>query len=365
MIRMNSFASEPEELLSAEARAAERVVRSGWYILGEELKRFEKSFAAWAGMPHAAGVGNGMDAIEIGLRAAAIGKGDEVITTAVTAYATILAVLRAGATPVLADIESGSGLLDTQSVERCITPRTKAVLLVHLYGQVPDLDSWTRFCAERRIALVEDCAQAYGARWGGRAAGSFGLFGAFSFYPTKNLGALGDGGAVAASTADLDARVRVIRNYGQTERYHHGELGLNSRLDEMQAAILSERLQWLDRFTVRRRQVAQAYRAGISNPRVAQLSTPCMEENHVYHLFVVTCRDRDGLSRFLKDQGIESLIHYPIPAHKQAPTIEIKRDPNGLAGAEAFASACLSIPCHPQLSDSEVEKVIGAINDFR
>ena len=295
-----------------------------------------------------------------------IGKGDEVITTPVTAYATILAVIRAGAIPVLADIERTSGLLDTESVERCITSRTKAVLLVHLYGQVPDLDTWSRFCDDRGIALIEDCAQAHGARWKGRAAGSFGLFSAFSFYPTKNLGALGDGGAVAASTIEMDARVRTIRNYGQTERYHHGELGLNSRLDEMQAAIMCERLQWLDRFISRRRQIAKAYHVGISNSRVRPLSAkPLSREAHVFHLFVVTCANRDRLSAFLKERGIETLIHYPVPAHKQEPTIDIMRDPKGLTVAESFSETCLSIPCHPQLSESDVAAIIDAVNDFR
>ena len=337
---MNDFRSEPEELLTAEARAAERVIRSGWYILGEECKRFESGFAAWAGLPRVAGVGNGMDAIEIGLRAAGIGAGDEVITTPVTAYATILAVIRAGAVPVLADIERESGLLDMASVERCITSRTKAVLLVHLYGQVPDLDAWSGFCARRGIALLEDCAQAHGARWKGRAAGTFGLFGAFSFYPTKNLGAIGDGGAVAASTPEMDNRVRMLRNYGQKERYHHEAIGLNSRLDEIQAAIMCERLRWLDRFISRRRQIAQAYQAGIGSARVRPLAPPKLMEMHVFHLFVVTCSQRERLAAFLQERGVETLIHYPVPAHRQTPTVSIARDPKGLSVAEEFASSC-------------------------
>jgi dTDP-4-amino-4,6-dideoxygalactose transaminase len=365
MIRMNDFTAEPEELQSAEVRAAERVIRSGWYILGEEGKRFEERFAAWAGLPRAAGVANGMDAIEISLRAAGVGAGDEVITTPVTAYATVLAVICAGAVPVLADVDGRSGILDMASVTRCLSPRTKAVLLVHLYGQVPDLDAWRAFCTARGIFLIEDCAQAHGARWKGRTAGSFGLFGAFSFYPTKNLGALGDAGAVAASTAELDARVRVIRNYGQSARYHHEELGLNSRLDEMQAAILSERLPWLDGFIARRTQIAQAYRAGITNSLVCPLTPPERPESHVYHLFVVSCPQRDRLAAFLKDRDIETFMHYPVPAHQQKPTRDIRRDPNGLPAAERHAATCLSIPCHPQMSDLDVQSVIGALNAFR
>jgi dTDP-4-amino-4,6-dideoxygalactose transaminase len=365
MIHMNDFMAEPVELQTAELRAAERVIRSGWYILGEEGRRFEEKFAAWAGLPRAAGVGNGMDAIEISLRAAGIGAGDEVITTPVTAYATVLAVIRAGAIPVLADVDDQSGNLDMASVTRCISPRTKAVLLVHLYGQVSDLETWYAFCTSRDIILIEDCAQAHGARWNGKAAGSFGLFGAFSFYPTKNLGALGDAGAVAASTPELDARVRVIRNYGQSARYYHDELGINSRLDEMQAAILIERLAWLDRFIARRSRIAQAYHAGITNNFVCPLAPPARAESHVYHLFVVTCPQRDRLSVFLKDRGIETLIHYPVPAHRQKPTKGIVCDPKGLPAAERHAATCLSIPCHPQMSDDDIELVVGAINAFR
>jgi dTDP-4-amino-4,6-dideoxygalactose transaminase len=365
MIHMNDFTAEPEELQAAEVRAAERVIRSGWYILGEEGKRFEERFAAWAGLPRAAGVANGMEAIEISLRAAGVGAGDEVITTPVTAYATVLAVICSGAVPVLADIDSRSGILDMESVTRCISPRTKAVLLVHLYGQVPDLDVWRAFCATQGIVLIEDCAQAHGARWNGKAAGSFGLFGAFSFYPTKNLGALGDAGAVAASTPELDARVRVIRNYGQSARYYHDEMGLNSRLDEMQAAILSERLLWLDRFITRRIQIAQAYRTGITNSLVSPLAPPLRPDSHVYHLFVVSCPQRDRLAAFLKDRDIETFIHYPVPAHQQKPTKGISCDPNGLPAAERHAATCLSIPCHPQMLDHDIQAVIGAINAFR
>jgi dTDP-4-amino-4,6-dideoxygalactose transaminase len=364
MIRMNDFAGEPKELLKAQAQAAERVIRSGWFILGEEGRRFEEKFGAWSGLPHVAGVGNGMDAIEIGLRATGIGRGDEVVTTPMTAFATVLAVLRAGATPVLADIEPDTGILSMASVERCLSLRTKAVLIVHLYGQVADLDSWSDFCQSRGVMLVEDCAQAHGARWNGRPAGSAGIFGAFSFYPTKNLGAIGDGGAVAASSAELDARARVLRNYGQSTRYYHAELGLNSRLDEMQAAMLCERLSWLDRFTERRRQIAQAYHAGISSSLARPLAAPAQRECHSYHLFVLHCQQRERFSSFLSQRGIETLVHYPVPVHRQEPTKGIACDPKGLKAAETFAATCISIPCHPQMSDSDVESVIGAINDF-
>jgi dTDP-4-amino-4,6-dideoxygalactose transaminase len=364
MIHMNEFKDEPEDLLAAQARAAERVIRSGWYILGNELKRFEKAFADWTGLPHMAGVGNGMDAIEIGLRAAGIGPGDEVITTPMTAFATVLAIYRSGATPVLADIDSDTALLDLASVDRCVTKRTKGVLLVHLYGRVPDMDAWRGFCVDRGIRLFEDCAQAHGARWKGEHAGTFGAFGAFSFYPTKNLGAIGDGGALGTTSADLDAKARVLRNYGQSVRYHHEEIGLNSRLDELQAAILAERLLWLDRFIERRRQIAARYDQELRNSLIRPLTPPPEKENHAYHLYVVRCNERDRLSAHLKERGVETLIHYPVPAHRQKPTLDIRRDPKGLTAAERHGDTCLSLPCHPQMSDEDVTAVIEGVNSF-
>ena len=363
-IRMNDFRAEPPELTLAQIKAAERVIRSGWYILGEEGRRFEERFAAWAGLPRVAGVGNGMDALEVGLRASGIGPGDEVITTSMTAFATVLAIIRAGAQPILADINPENAILEMGSVERCLSPRTKAVLIVHLYGRAEELDSWAQFCREHRIVLIEDCAQSHGARWNEKPAGSFGLFSAFSFYPTKNLGALGDAGAVASSTPEMDEKVRCIRNYGQTSRYHHDEIGCNSRLDELQAAILSERLRWTDGFIARRRRIAAQYDAGISNTRVRLLAAPKMPENHVYHLYVVTCRERERLSSFLGDRGIETLIHYPIPIHGQKPTMGCRKDPKGLPATEEHARTCLSIPCHPQMSDKDVARVVATINAF-
>jgi dTDP-4-amino-4,6-dideoxygalactose transaminase len=362
---MNDFASEPEELLAAEVRAAERVIRSGRYILGEELKKFEAAFSAWARLPHAAGVGNGMDAIEIGLRAAGIGAGAEVISTPMTAFATVCAIIRSGATPIMADIDPRTANLDMASVERCLSPRTRAVLLVHLYGRLPDMNAWSAFCSERSLALVEDCAQAHGARWGARSAGAFGLFGAFSFYPTKNLGALGDAGAVCMSTGALDAMARMLRNYGQKTRYHHDAIGLNSRLDELQAALLVERIAWLDRFVERRREIARSYDERIGNPLVRPLLPPEKPEHHAYHLFVVRCDERQRLAAHMEKKGIETLVHYPVPIHLQEPTRDIARDPAGLQAAERHAATCLSIPCHPQLSATDVEAVIDAANSFR
>lgn len=364
MILMNDFKADPEDLKLAQIRAAERVIRSGWYILGNELKAFEERWAARCGTPHCLGVGNGMDAIEIGLRASGIGPGDEVITTPMTAFASVLAVIRAGATPILADIDPATGLLDPESVRRCLTPRTKGVLLVHLYGQVRNMDAWKTLCAEAGIGLFEDCAQAHLAAWKGRPAGSHGAWGAYSFYPTKNLGTLGDGGALVTTDPELAAIASRLRNYGQSKRYYHSDLGLNSRLDEIHAAILSARLEWLDGYTARRRQVADAYRLGIRNAKVTLLAAPVEPGNHVYHLFPVLCDRREDLMAHLKARDVESLIHYPVPVHMQEPCRAIGRAPGGLPRAERHAQVCLSLPCHPQLSDEDVARVVEAVNAF-
>lgn len=364
MIRMNDFRAEPQALRTAQADAAKRVVESGWYVLGNEVRQFEAAWSRVCGAARCVGVGNGMDAIEIGLRALGIGPGDEVITTPMTAFATVLAILRSGATPVLADIRTDSALLDIESAQRCLTSRTRAVLLVHLYGQIHDMDAWVAFCARAEILLLEDCAQSHLARWTGRSAGTFGPFGAYSFYPTKNLGALGDGGAVITDDGALADRCAMLRNYGQGDRYHHEMVGLNSRLDEMQAALLGTRLPWLEKFTERRRQIASAYRSGIRNPAVGLLREPQNPENHVYHLFVLTSDRRDQLARHLRNAEVETLVHYPVPMHLQKPCRDLARDPKGLPAAESHAARCLSLPCHPQLDDADVGRVIDAVNAF-
>jgi dTDP-4-amino-4,6-dideoxygalactose transaminase len=282
-----------------------------------------------------------------------------------TAIASVLAIIHAGATPVLADIDPATALLDLKSVERSITPKTKAVLLVHLYGQVRNVEDWLSMCEKAKIHLLEDCAQAHGATSGGKHAGAFGAFGAYSFYPTKNLGAKGDAGALVTNSEELASRVASLRNYGEAKRrYEHSEAGLNSRLDELQAAILSARLPWLAQFNTRRREVAGKYFSGIKNPRVPLLSQPVAPENHVYHLFVVRCPERDRLMKFLNENGIQSAIHYPIPVHRQSCCPDIRHDPIGLPNAEAHAEQCLSLPCHPQLEDDEVKEVIATINRF-
>ena len=365
MILMNSFTLEPVALQEAMMSAAQRVIQSGWYVLGAEGQRFERAWAQRTGVRHGVGVGNGMDAIEIALRSLDIGPGDEVITTPMTAFATVLGILRSGAIPVLADIEVDTALLSMESVRRCLSSRTRAVVLVHLYGQIRAPDQWRTFCDEAGIHLIEDCAQAHLASWQGSLAGSFGVAGAFSFYPTKNLGALGDAGMLVTNDDHIAAKASRLRNYGQSVRYEHPELGLNSRLDEIQAAILMERLNWLDEFTSRRRTIAEKYYDQIQNPAIQHMASPVFPDSHVFHLFVVRCQARDALIEHLHSKGVQSLIHYPIPVHHQTPCLSTRRDPEGLTSSERHAESCLSIPCHPQLFDLDVERVVDAMNSFQ
>jgi dTDP-4-amino-4,6-dideoxygalactose transaminase len=236
---------------------------------------------------------------------------------------------------------------------------------VHLYGRIGDMARWQAFCRDASIALIEDCAQAHAARWDGRPAGSFGACGAYSFYPTKNLGARGDAGALVTDDAELAARAGRLRNYGQSERYRHTEIGVNSRLDELHAAILRVRLGWLERFNERRRRIARRLASGIDNPAVRPLRPAAADEHDVHHLFVVRCAERDRLAQHLQRSGAQSLIHYPVPIHEQPPCTHLRRDPQGLANAERHARACLSLPCHPQMAEDDVSRTIEAVNAFR
>lgn len=364
MVRMNDFLTEPCELRRQMLEAVSEVLNCGHYVLGKEVEAFEREWADLCAAQYCVGVGNGMDALEIGLRALEIGSDDEVITTPMTAFATVLAILRTGAKPVLADIDPETAMLDPESVQRCLTSRTKAIVVVHLYGQTGPIEAIQALAKNYNIHLVEDCAQAHGARYKGQPVGSFGSFGAWSFYPTKNLGAIGDAGALTTSSPELAAKVSALRHYGQTEPHHHQVVGMNSRLDELQAAVLRVRLQYLAGWTTRRRDIVRKYYANMRNLKVRLLPVPAEAEHHVHHLFVITSPQRDALQIHLKAQGIESLIHYPIPANKQEPCRSLPHDPLGLKHAEQHAEECLSLPCQPGLTEEDVEKVILAVNSF-
>lgn len=365
MIAMNDFKREPELLIQSEIDAVERVIRSGWWILGQEVEKFESDWSDWIGVRNTVGVANGLDAIEIGLRVLGIGEGDEVITTPMTAYATVLAIMRTGATPMLADINPDTAILSLESVQRCLSLKTKAVVLVHLYGQAGPSDELKSLCDNYGIHLLEDCAQAHGAKLNGKSVGTFGTVAAWSFYPTKNLGAVGDAGALTINDDELAEKARVLRNYGQTERYHHPVVGMNSRLDELQAAILRVRLPYIEEWNDKRRSVAGKYDAGLDNILVKAPLLPAEMERHVYHLYVLKSNRRAELAEYLKKKGVGSLIHYPIPIHHQQPCLTLPRDPAGLKVAEDHANSCLSLPCHPFLTSPEIDYVVEAVNSFK
>jgi dTDP-3-amino-3,4,6-trideoxy-alpha-D-glucose transaminase len=350
------------EALRAELDAAQaRVLDSGWYVLGEEGRAFETEFAAFADSRHAVGVASGTDAIELALRALGVGAGDEVITQANTCVPTVSGIERAGATPVLCDVEEDAGTMDVESLRRAIGPRTRAIVPVHLYGQCADVDAIVEAAGD--IPVVEDCAQAHGAELRGRRAGSIGTLGCFSFYPTKNLGALGDGGAVTTDDDGLDERLRLVRMYGQADRYHHVERGVNSRLDELQAAFLRVKLPCVERWNERRREIAAAYDEALQGTAARPLAR-LPERLHAYHLYVVEVPQREAFQTQLTEAGVGTLVHYPEPVHGHAPYRLLGDGPVTLEVAERLAQRIVSLPLYPELTDAEVEHVCSALSAF-
>ncbi|MGE3342511.1 MAG: DegT/DnrJ/EryC1/StrS family aminotransferase [Vicinamibacterales bacterium] len=340
--------------------AINRVIARGWFILGPELEAFEHEFAKAAGAARAVGVGTGTDAITLVLRARGIGPGDEVITTPLSAAYSALAIMMAGARPVFADLDPDRLTLDPSRVEAAITPRTKAILPVHLYGQPADMTALMAVAARHGLTIVEDACQAHLATSEGRPVGTMGVAGAFSFYPTKNLGALGDAGAVVTNDADLAEHLKRLRNGGQTTRYHHLEFGVNTRLDEMQAAILRVRLARLAAWTERRRALATRYREALSGAPV--VVPPECDPGHVYHLFPIRTAQRATLQAHLKDHGIETLIHYPVAIPDQ-PALA-STDPAACPIARQICGELLSLPLHPSLRDEDVDRVAQAVHSF-
>jgi len=346
----------PHEDAAAVRAAIDRVVSGGWYILGPEVEAFEREFAAASGAAHAVAVGNGTDAIALTLRALGIGGGDEVITTPLSAAFSALAILMAGARPVFADVDPARLTIDPRRIEQAIGPRTRAILPVHLYGQAADIAAIAEIAARRGLALVEDCCQAHLATAGGRPVGTIGVAGAFSFYPTKNLGALGDGGAVVTNEAALAGRLRRLRNGGQAGRYRHEEPGVNSRLDELQAAILRAKLPFLPAWTARRKALAARYRRQLAG---AVHAVPECDAGHVYHLFVVRTSARGELQAHLSARGVETLIHYPVPIPRMPAMAHV--DPADCPVAARACDEILSLPLHPAMADEDVDDVADAV----
>jgi dTDP-4-amino-4,6-dideoxygalactose transaminase len=340
--------------------AIRRVIDRGWFVLGPEVEAFEAEYAAVCGAKYGVGVGTGTDAIALVLKALGIGPGDEVVTTPLSAAYTALAVMMIGARPVFADIDPDRLTVDPRAVEAAIGPRTAAILPVHLYGQPADTAAIATIAHRHGLALIEDCCQAHLATGGGRAVGTFGVAAAWSFYPTKNLGAFGDAGAITTDDAELAARLKRLRNGGQTDRYHHAEAGHNSRLDELQAAVLRARLPYLPRWTDRRRAIAAQYRTELGGAPVAV--PPELEPGHVYHLFPVRSAGRDQLRAHLAAAGIETLVHYPIPIPRQ-PALAAAT-PATCAVADRVCAEIVSLPLYPGLGDADVHLVASTIRSY-
>ena len=341
-------------------RSIAAVLNSGQTILGPQLEAFEKEFAQACGVTHVVGVANGLDALSLIIRASGFGAGDEIIVPANTYIATLLAVSANGCVPVLAEPHPETMLIDPVHVQALITSKTRAIIAVHLYGLLCDMDALSRIAHEHGLRLFEDAAQAHGARRGGRVAGGFADAAGFSFYPTKNLGALGDGGAVTTDDDVLAEKVRMLRNYGSVTKNVHDVIGVNSRLDELQAAILRVKLPSLDAENSRRREIAQAYGRCLSG---AGLTLPVAGgEDHVHHQYVIRSRDRDRVRSALEAGGIGTGVHYPTPPHRQPAYRGI--DVSALPITERLAGEVLSLPIHPALRDAEVEHVVEVLNAF-
>ncbi|ABX50191.1 Glutamine--scyllo-inositol transaminase [Shewanella baltica OS625] len=345
--------------------ACARVIDSGWYIMGNELAQFETEFAAYCGTKHSIGVANGLDALILTLRAwKVLGKlqaGDEVIVQANTYIASVLAITENDLVPVLVEPNPGSYNLDPETLAAAITPKTKVILPVHLYGQLSPMPEIMAIACAHNLLVLEDCAQSHGAEINGKRAGNWGDAAGFSFYPGKNLGALGDAGAITTNDDELAQTLKALRNYGSHKKYENLYQGVNSRLDEIQAAMLRVKLRHLDSETARRQHIAQTYRTNISNPLI---TLPQVNEElaHVWHLFVVSCEQREVLQQFLASRGIQTLIHYPIPPHKQhaySHYADLQ-----LPLTELIHQQVLSIPLDPTMSDAAVKQVIAAMNEF-
>lgn len=358
-----SFVPMEKELNNELRGAFNRVFERSWYIEGAEDEAFEKAFASFCDVKYCVGCGNGLDALMLALKALGVGEGDEVIVPSNTYIATALAVTYVGATPVFVEPDIRTFLIDPNLIEEKINNKTKAIMPVHLYGQACDMDAIMSIAKKHNLYVVEDCAQAHGATYKGQKVGSFGDAAGFSFYPGKNLGALGDAGALVTNNKELADKVRAFGNYGSDYKYHHIYKGNNSRLDELQAAFLSAKLPHMDRMNAERRRIAKMYSDGIVNPKV---TTPfvCEDCIPVWHIYGIRCAERDALEKHLNEKGIGTNKHYPIPMHMQECYKDLNIPQGALPIAEEISSTELSIPMYYGMTDEEVQYVIDAINDF-
>ncbi|MBA3366624.1 MAG: DegT/DnrJ/EryC1/StrS family aminotransferase [Actinobacteria bacterium] len=336
--------------------AVARVLESGRFVLGEELEGFEAEFAKFCGTRFAVGVASGTDALTIALQAVGVEPGDEVVTVANTCVPTIVGIEQAGARPVLVDVDPSTYTLDPDRLEEALSARTKAVVPVHLYGQCADMDGILRLAGEAGVQVVEDCAQAHGSAYRGRLAGALGRAAAFSFYPTKNLGAAGDAGAVTTDDPGVAEQARLLRNYGERERFHHVRRGRNSRLDPLQAAVLRTKLPHVERWNERRREVAAVYTAALAGTAVRP-PTEATERVHSYHLYVVRAPERERFRTALLERGVDTDVHYPLPVHRQPAYGDLAPAGRSLTVSEELSGSIVSLPLHAELTDEEVAHV--------
>ena len=342
-------------------KAYEDTFASQWFVQGKHVTAFEEHFAEYCGAKHCIGVGNGLDALRLLLMAYDIGTGDEVIVPSNTFIATVLAISYVGATPVFVEPIFESCLIDTDRIEEKITEKTKAIMVVHLYGRLVDMEAVNQIARKHKLYVFEDTAQAHGVSRNETKAGNFADGGAFSFYPGKNLGAFGDGGAVIVNDDEKAAKIRALGNYGSSKKYQHDYIGMNSRLDELQAAFLDVKLPVLEQWNRERKQIAKQYYEGIDNGKI--ILPDYMEEN-VYHIFPVFCQDRDDLQKYLEEKGIKTLIHYPIPIHLQGAYAPMGYQKGDFPIAEQISEQELSIPLYPGMTEKEVEYVVSMLNGF-
>ncbi|MFH1761549.1 MAG: DegT/DnrJ/EryC1/StrS family aminotransferase [bacterium] len=339
------------------------VLEKGRYILGEEVEKFQKEFADYIGVKHAVGVGSGTEALHLALKAIGVGQGDEVITVSHTAVATIAGIECAGARPVFVDIEQDYYTMDPDKIEDALTPHTRAIIPVHIYGQPADMNPIKEIAVRHNLRIIEDCAQAHGAKYFSKRIGSIGDIGCFSFYPTKNLGAIGDGGMVVSNNDIFAEKANSLRQYGWNEKRICDSRGWNSRLDEIQAAILRVKLPFLDKDNNSRNGIAQMYQKGLSGIP-CQLPGIRPDSSHVFHLYVIRTKNRDGLKKHLAENGILSGIHYTVPVHFQPTYIGLMPNGNKLDNTENISGEILSLPIYPELEMAEAEKVIETVSSF-
>lgn len=343
--------------------AAKRVLDSGWYLLGKENEAFEREFAEWCGVKHCIGCANGLDALKLIIQAYGFGPGDEIIAPANTYIASLIAISANGCTPVLVEPDINTYLIDPDKIEECITPRTKAIMVVHLYGRAMDMTKVWDIAKRHNLKIIEDAAQSHGAVFDGRRCGNLGDASGFSFYPGKNLGCLGDGGCMTTNDDDLAVKLRALRNYGSDVKYHFPYRGTNSRLDEIQAAFLRVRLPYLDEDNEIRRKISERYCAEIKNLAVILPNMPIDRLRNVWHVFPVRCQNRDAFQKYLTENGIQTVIHYPIPPHRQPAYTEWHG--LNLPITEKIHDEIISLPISQVMEEGEIKTVIRVVNEWK